>query len=67
MRLMVQLDVEDHFVVLLPGESFSNATSFDFTLPVCPLSSMGTVYSIVDTNDHYCQRDCNSFPLGFPP
>ena len=65
MRLMFQLEVKEHFVVLLPGESFSNAITFDFKMPVFPLSSVGTFYSIFYTDVQYCQRDCNSFPRGF--
>ena len=64
MRLMFQLEVKEHFVVLLPGESFSNAITFVFKLPVLPLSSVGTVYSIFYTDVNFCQRDCNSFPRG---
>ena len=64
MRLMPQLEVKEHFVVLLPGESFSNAITFDFKMPVCPLSSVGTFYSIFYTDVQYCQRDCNGFPWG---
>ena len=65
MLLIVQLVVQEHFVVLLPGESYSNATTFDFKLPVFLLSSVCTFYSIFDSNVQYCQRDCNSFPQGF--
>ena len=52
-------------MVLLPGESFSNAITFDFTMPVFPLSSVRIFYSIFDTYVQYCQRECNSFPRGF--
>ena len=62
MRLMFQLEVEEHFVVLLPGEWLSNAITFDVKVPVFPLSSVGTFYSIFYTDVQYCQRDCNSFP-----
>ena len=55
MRLMFQLEVKEHFVVLLPGESFSNAITFDFKMPVFPLSSVGTFYSIFYTDVQYCQ------------
>ena len=65
MRLMLQLEGEEHFVVLLPGEWLSNAISFDVNLPVFPLSSVGTFYSIFYTDVQYCQRDCNSFPQAF--
>ena len=64
MRLMFQLVVEEHFVVLLPGESFSNAITLDFILPVCLPSSVRIFYSIFDTDVQYCQRGCNSFPRG---
>ena len=50
---------------LLPGESFSNAITLDFRLPVFLLSSVRTFYSIFGTYAQYCQRDCNSFPRGF--
>ena len=49
MLLIVQLVVEEHFVVLLPGESFSNAITVDFRLPVFLLSSGRTFYSIFNT------------------
>ena len=65
MLLMFQLVVEEHFVVLLPGESFSTAITFDFKMPVFPLFSVRTFYSIFDTYVQYCQRDCNSLPRGF--
>ena len=65
MRVMFQLEVKDHFVVLLPGESFSNAITFDFKLPVCLLSAVRIYYNIFDTDVQYCQRDCNSFPRRF--
>ena len=65
MLLIVQLVVEEYFVGLLPGESFSNAITLDFRLPVFLLSSVRTFYSIFGTYVQYCQRDCNSFPRGF--
>ena len=65
MLLIVQLVVQEHFVALLPGESFSNAIPLDFRLPVFLLYSVRTFYSIFDTYFQYCQRDCNSFPRGF--
>ena len=65
MRLLFQLVVVENFVVLLPGESFSNAITFDVKMPVFPLSSVRTFYSIFDTDVQYCQRDGNSFPRGF--
>ena len=49
MLLIVQFVVQEHFVVLLPGESFSNAITVDFRLHVCLLSSACTFYSIFDT------------------
>ena len=49
MLLIVQLVVEEHFVVLIPGESFSNAITVDFRLPVFFLFSVRTFYSIFDT------------------
>ena len=44
MRLMFQLDVQEDFVVLLPGESFSDAKMCDFKLPVVHLSSVRNVF-----------------------
>ena len=65
MLLIVQLVVEEHFVGLLPCESFSNAIKLDFRLPVCLLSSVRTFYSSFDSYVQYRQRDCNSVPRGF--
>ena len=50
MRLMFQLEGEEQFVVLLPGEWLSNAIMFDVKLSVFPLSSLGTFYSILYTD-----------------
>ena len=54
MLLIVQLVVQDHFVVLLPGESFSNAIMFDFRVPVFLQSSVRTFYRIFDRYVPYC-------------
>ena len=44
MRLMFQLEVQEDFVVLLPGESFSDAKMCDFKLHVFHLSSVRSFY-----------------------
>ena len=44
MRLMFQLEVQEDVVLLLPGESFSDAKTCDFKLPVCPLSYVRNFY-----------------------
>ena len=56
MRLPFQLLVEEHFVVLLPGESFSNAITLDFRLMSkclsfpCPLCVLSIVFSALMFN-----------------
>ena len=44
MRLMLQLEVQEDFVVLLPGDSFSDAKTCYFKLPVFHLPSVRNVY-----------------------
>ena len=44
MRLMFQLEVQEDVALLLAGESFSDAKTCDFNLPVCLLSSVRNFY-----------------------
>ena len=41
---MFQLEVQEDFVVVLPGELFSDAKTCDFKLPVFHLPSVRNVY-----------------------